>query len=141
MTFWLVKSEPDDWSFDDQKSVASEPWDGVRNAQAQKNMRSMEEGDLVFFYHSGKAREIVGLTKVVREPYPDPDGAKPSDVLVDLAYVSDAGAPLSLAAIKADGGYDHLALVRQARLSVMPIDNKSAMRLMKAADIPIPDKG
>ena len=122
---WLVKSEPGDWSFDDQKAVKSEPWDGVRNAQAQGHMRTMKEGDTVLFYHSGKTKEIVGLCAVVRGPYPDPEDENGKAVLVDLAVTHEAITPVSLSDIKADGRFDQLALVRQSRLSVMPIDDDS----------------
>lgn len=123
MAKWLVKSEPGDWSWDDQLSVASEPWDGVRNFQAQKNMRAMQEGDLVLFYHSGKAREIVGLCTVAHGPYPDPDDESSRFCLVDLAAKESAKTPVDLTAIKAQADLQHIALVRQSRLSVMPIDD------------------
>lgn len=122
MAYWLVKSEPRDWSWQDQLGTDSEPWDGVRNFQAQKNMRAMEEGDQVFFYHSGKSREIVGVCKVVRGPYPDPDDDSGRFCLVDLQAVASAGMPITLASIKADDRLADIALVRQSRLSVMPID-------------------
>lgn len=118
---WLVKSEPDDWSMEDQVRVGVEPWDGVRNAQAQKNMRSMIVGDPVLFYHSGKAREIVGLCRVHRAEYPDPDDTTGRYCLVDLHAVQTAPTPVSLAEVKADPRFAEIALVRQPRLSVMPI--------------------
>ncbi|UTW55297.1 EVE domain-containing protein [Kordiimonas sp. SCSIO 12610] len=121
MRYWLVKSEPDDWSWDDQLSVDFEPWDGVRNFQAQKNMRSMQNGDQVLFYHSGKAREIVGVCEVVREAYPDPDDQTGKFCLIDLKAVKPVQ-PIALKAIKANDRLHHLALVKQPRLSVMPID-------------------
>jgi len=123
MAYWLVKSEPGDWSWQDQLSTDTEPWDGVRNFQAQKNMRAMQMGDRVFFYHSGKAREIVGLCTVARGPYPDPaDDASGRVCLIDLKAEKSAGTPVTLAAVKADPRLNHIALVRQARLSVMPLD-------------------
>lgn len=123
MAYWLVKSEPGDWSWEDQLSVPQEPWDGVRNFQAQKNMKAMEEGDLVFFYHSGKSREIVGLCSVARAPYPDPDDEKGRFCLVDLKAEKSAKTPLNLAEIKSRESLSHIALVRQSRLSVMEIDD------------------
>jgi len=123
MAHWLIKSEPGDWSWQDQLAVDSEPWDGVRNFQAQKNMRTMAEGDQVFFYHSGKSREIVGICSVVRGPYPDPDDQSGSFCLVDVKAEKSAATPVSLATIKADKRLAHIALVRQSRLSVMPIDD------------------
>lgn len=130
MAYWLVKSEPEDWSFDQQCRVPFEPWTGVRNAQAQKNMAAMQEGDIVFFYHSGKSREIVGLCTVARSAYADPSDAKGKAVLVDLKALERAKTPLSLTDIKAQPAFAHLALVRQARLSVMPIDDNSASSLL-----------
>jgi len=125
MAYWLVKSEPGDWSWEDQLSVDSEPWDGVRNFQAQKNMRAMEVGDLVFFYHSGKAREIVGLCSVARAEYPDPDDETGRFCLVDLKAEKSARSPVSLAQIKAEDRLSHIALVRQSRLSVLPLDEEA----------------
>lgn len=135
MPGWLVKSEPEDWSFDDQMGVDTEPWTGVRNAQAQKNMRSMALGDPVLFYHSGGAREIVGLCSVSRTTYPDPSDESGKYILVDLKGIAHSKTPLSLKAVKADGRFDHLALVRQPRLSVMPIDDDSFKSLLALAGI------
>jgi len=134
MAHWLVKSEAGDWSWDDQLGVESEPWTGVRNFQAQKNMRSMEEGDDVLFYHSGNERRIVGLCTVARGPYPDPDDETGRFCLVDLKAVATAGTPVSLKDIKARDDLAHLALVRQARLSVMPIDDAAYQALAALAD-------
>lgn len=130
MAHWLVKSEPDDWSWSDQLAVESEPWDGVRNFQAQKNMRAMKKGDQVFFYHSGKSREIVGICEVVREAYPDPDDNTGKFCLIDLKALRPT-APISLATIKADSRLAHLALVKQPRLSVMPIDDDAWVHLLE----------
>ena len=125
MAHWLVKSEPGDWSWQDQLAVPTEPWDGVRNFQAQKNMRAMAEGDLVFFYHSGKAREIVGICSVARGPYADPDDDSGRFCLVDMKAEESAAKPVMLAEIKSRDSLAHIALVRQSRLSVMPIDDKA----------------
>ncbi len=125
MAYWLVKSEPEDWSWQDQLGVDKEPWTGVRNHQAQKNMRAMKKGDEVFFYHSGKAREIVGLCIVAVGPYDDPSDEKGRFCLVDLKAVKPMPTPVSLADIKADERLHHLALVRQSRLSVSGIDTES----------------
>lgn len=124
MAYWLVKSEPGDWSWDNQLAVESEPWDGVRNFQAQKNMRAMKNGDKVFFYHSGKAKEIVGICEVVREEYPDPEDETNRFCLVDLKAIQSL-TPVSLASIKSEAKLCDLALVRQPRLSVMPIDEEA----------------
>lgn len=135
MANWLVKSEPEDWSWQDQLGVPSEPWDGVRNRQAQNNMRAMAEGDQVLFYHSGKAREIVGLCRVSRAAYPDPTDESGVFCLVDLAAVCSAAAAVSLKAIKDVPSLAHLALVRQPRLSVMPIDDDAFSTLCSMAGI------
>lgn len=135
MAFWLVKSEPEDWSWEDQCSVKSEPWTGVRNYQAQKNMRLMAVGDEVFFYHSGKARAIVGLCRVAKGPYPDPDDEKGKFCLVDLEAVRPVTTPVTLAQIKSIPELETLALVRQARLSVMPIDEASWHIIAKLAGL------
>ncbi len=124
MAYWLVKSEPGDWSWDNQLAVEYEPWDGVRNFQAQKNMRAMKNGDKVFFYHSGKAKEIVGICEVVREGYPDPDDETNRFCLVDLKAIQSV-TPISLASIKSEAQLQDIALVRQPRLSVMPIDEEA----------------
>ncbi len=134
MAYWLVKSEPGDWSWDDQLAVPQEPWDGVRNFQAQKNMKSMEEGDLVFFYHSGKSREIVGLCSVARGPYPDPDDEKGRFCLIDLKAEKTAKTPINLTEIKARDSLQHIALVKQSRLSVMSLDETSWNELYSACN-------
>lgn len=123
MANWLVKSEPGDWSWQDQLSVDKEPWDGVRNFQAQKNMKAMQVGDNVLFYHSGKERAVVGLCSVAVGPYPDPDDESGRFCLVDLKAERSATNPVTLADIKAEPSLADIALVRQSRLSVMPLDD------------------
>ena len=123
MANWLVKSEPGDWSWQDQMSVDKEPWDGVRNFQAQKNMKAMQLGDKVLFYHSGKERAVVGLCSVAVGPYPDPDDETGRFCLVDLKAERSATSPVTLADIKAEPSLADIALVRQSRLSVMPLDD------------------
>ncbi len=125
MAYWLVKSEPEDWSWDDQCGTGQEAWTGVRNYQAQANMRAMKEGDEVFFYHSGKSREIVGICTVATAPYDDPKDEKGKFCLVDLKAKEALPKPVTLADIKADERLQELKLVRQSRLSVMPIDAAS----------------
>ena len=132
MAYWLVKSEPADWSWEDQLSVESEPWDGVRNFQAQKNMRAMNVDDKVFFYHSGKAKQIVGICEVVKAAYPDPDDQSGKFCLIDLKAL-EAVKPVSLASIKNEELLAHLPLVRQPRLSVMSIDELAWNQLLKMA--------
>lgn len=121
MAHWLVKSEPDAFSWDQQVENAVEPWTGVRNALAAKNLRAMQKGDLAFFYHSNIGKEIVGVVEVVREAYPDPSDETGRWVCVDMKAVSPMPQPVTLAAIKATPELADLALVRQSRLSVMPI--------------------
>ena len=123
MAHWLVKSEPHTWSWDDQMRDGTTFWDGVRNHQASNNMKAMALGDTAFFYHSGKDREIVGIVEVVREYYPDHTDATGRFGMVDVKTVRPLARPVSLAAIKAEPGLDQIALVRQSRLSVMPIDD------------------
>ena len=125
MSNWLVKSEPHSWSWQDQLSIEKEPWDGVRNFQAQKNMRSMAIDDNVLFYHSGKEKAVVGLCRVATAPYPDPDDDTGRFCLVDLSAVKSAATPATLADIKATKALENIALVRQPRLSVMPLDDEA----------------
>jgi predicted RNA-binding protein with PUA-like domain len=119
MAYWLVKSEPEAWSWDDQTKAKRTHWNGVRNAQALINMRAMKMGEEVFFYHSNVGKEIVGICTVVREFYPDPADDKSG--LVDLAASRPLPRPVTLAALKSDGRFDDLGLIRQSRLSVMPV--------------------
>jgi len=118
---FLVKSEPDVFSWDDQVRNGVEPWTGVRNAQAAKFLRSMAEGDLVFFYHSNIGKEIVGVVEVVRTAYPDPSDETGRWVCVDVKAGYPVKTPVTLAAIKAEPRLEGIALIRQSRLSVMPI--------------------
>ena len=122
MSYWLMKSEPDVFGWDDlvRKKVAA--WDDVRNYQARNNMMAMKKGDECFFYHSNIGREVVGVMKIVREHYPDP--AYPRFVLVDVAPVKKFARPVTLAEIKAHAGLKDIGLIRQVRLSVMPISDK-----------------
>ncbi len=122
MAYWLVKSEPGSWSWDDQVKKGVEHWDGVRNYQAANNMKAMKTGDLAFFYHSVNEKQIVGIVEVVKEYYPDPSDAKGRFGMVDFKTVKPFRTPVTLAEIKADERLQHLALVRQSRLSVTPID-------------------
>ncbi len=135
MAYWLVKSEPGDWSWQDQLSVEKEPWDGVRNFLAQKNMRAMEVGDSVLFYHSGKERAVVGLCSVAVGPYPDPDDESGRFCLVDLKAEKTAKTPITLADIKADPSLSEIALVRQSRLSVMPLDGAAFKKICEMAGL------
>lgn len=123
MAHWLIKSEPGSWSWDDQVRVGVEPWNGVRNHQAAANMKAMRLGDQVFFYHSVHEKRIVGIVEVVREYYPDPTDPAGRFGMVDVKALRPLPRPVTLADIKVDPRLQHLALIRQSRLSVMPIDD------------------
>ncbi len=123
MAYWLLKSEPSTWSWDDQKKVKSEPWDGVRNYQAQNNLKAMKVGDLCFFYHSVKEKRIVGIVQVVKEFYLEPTSDRFGQV--DVAYKADMTVPVSLETIKQTPALQEIPLVKQSRLSVMPLDKAS----------------
>jgi len=123
MAHWLVKSEPGAWSWDDHARKGVEPWNGVRNHQAANNMKAMKVGDTAFFYHSVNERRIVGILEVARPYYPDPTDPSGRFGMVDFRALRPLPRPVTLDAIKADGRLGHLALVRQSRLSVMPIDD------------------
>lgn len=122
MRRWLIKSEPGAWSWDDQVRVSVEPWTGVRNYQASNNLKAMRVGDTAFFYHSVDQKLIVGVVEVVREAFPDPTDPESRWVAVDVKAVQPVPKPVSLAQIKADPRLSEIALVRQSRLSVAPLD-------------------
>ena len=123
MAHWLVKSEPDSWSWDEQVKAGAKgtPWTGVRNHTAKLNMMKMKKGERAFFYHSNIGKEIVGIVEIIREAYPDPtdDGGK--FVCVDVKAVAPLKAPVSLAQIKDETKLSQIALVKQSRLSVQPV--------------------
>ena len=131
MAYWLVKSEPGAWSWEQHVGKGVEPWDGVRNHQAAGNMKAMKPGELAFFYHSGEERRIMGTLEVVGAWRPDPTDDSGHFGLVDFKAVRALKRPVTLAEIKADPRLQHLALVRQSRLSVMPVD-AAAWRLICA---------
>ncbi|WP_460231284.1 EVE domain-containing protein [Aurantivibrio plasticivorans] len=122
--YWLVKSEPEEWSWQDQldRGDVGEVWSGVRNHQAANNLKAMKCGDRVLFYHSGKRREIVGITEVIAEAYPDPTDESGKFVAVTLKAIKSLAEPLTLADIKSDARLSEMPLIRQPRLSVMPIE-------------------
>lgn len=119
---WLVKSEPGAWSWDDQVRDQVTAWTGVRNYQASNFLKAMTLGDTAFFYHSVNEKRIVGVVEVVREAYPDPTAGDPRWVCVDVKAVAPVPHPVTLAEIKAEPNLAGIALIRQSRLSVMPID-------------------
>ena len=127
MEYWLMKSEPSTWSWEQQVKVGSkgEGWDGVRNYQASNNMKKMKKGDLCFFYHSVKERDIIGIVKVKNEYHPDPTDKSERFGMVTVVAVKPLKNTVNLDQIKNDKRLIHLALVKQSRLSVMPIDAKS----------------
>ena len=127
MQYWLMKSEPDVWSIEQQKKagVKGEAWDGVRNYQAAKNLKNMKKGDLCFFYHSNIGKEIVGIVEVIKEFYIDKTDKSGRFVAVTIQFKKKLTRPITLAAIKNIKELNHLALIKQSRLSVMPIDSKS----------------
>ena len=125
MKYWLLKSEPSTWSWSDQRKVKKEMWDGVRNYQARNNLMKMKKGDLCFFYHSVKEKRIVGIVEVVKEHYPDPTDKTERFVAINVSARKNFDNPVSLNQIKLNNNLNHLALIKQSRLSVMPIDLKS----------------
>ena len=127
MNYWLVKSEPDVWSIDQQKKVGAKgaPWDGVRNYQAAKNLKSMKKGNQCFFYHSNIGKEIVGIVEVIKEAYPDKTDQSGRFVAVTVKFIKKLDKPITLENIKKIKELSHLSLIKQSRLSVMPIDSKS----------------
>ena len=137
MQYWLMKSEPDVWSIDQQiKSGAKgAPWDGVRNYQAAKNLETMKKGDLCFFYHSNIGKEIVGIVKVIKEAFIDPTDEKKKFVAVQVKYEKKLEIPVTLENIKKNRALKDLPLIKQSRLSVMPIDTKSWKIILKMGKI------
>ena len=131
MNYWLVKSEPSEYSYDDLVRDKSTYWDGVRNYAARNNLRSMQLNDLVLYYHSVNEKCVVGISKVVKEHYQDPTTDDDRWSVVDLAPVKKLKNPVTLADIKAEPSLDHIALVRQSRLSVMPLDKPSYDLIVK----------
>jgi predicted RNA-binding protein with PUA-like domain len=118
MNYWLIKSEPFKYSWEQFVKDKKTFWDGVRNYQARNNLKAMQKGDLAFFYHSNEGLEIVGICKVVKEYYQDPTTEDPNWVVVEFAPVKALKNPVSLAAIKANSALQHMGLIRQGRLSV-----------------------
>ena len=127
MQYWLMKSEPDVWSIEQQKKagIKGTPWDGVRNYQAAKNLKAMRNGDRCFFYHSNIGKEIVGIVEVVKEHYLDKTDPSGRFVAVTVKFLEKLGKPITLEEIKKNKQLSHLSLIKQSRLSVMPIDSKS----------------
>ena len=127
MRYWLMKSEPDVWSIEQQikKGDKGAPWDGVRNYQAAKNLKAMKKGDQCFFYHSNIGKEIVGVVEVIKEAYIDKTDQSGRFVAVTVKFIRKLNRPITLEIIKKTKELCHLSLIKQSRLSVMPIDSKS----------------
>ena len=121
MAYWLMKSNPKYFGIADLQRLETECWDGVRNYQARNNLREMKEGDLVLFYHSNEGKNVVGVAKVVKEAYQDPTTDDKNWVVVDLVPVQSLDKPVTLEQIKAEESLKDISLVRQGRLSVMPL--------------------
>ena len=132
--YWLVKQEPEAYSWETFLKDKRTAWTGVRNFQARNNLRSMAKGDVVLFYHSVTGKEIVGLARVVKEAYPDPTAEEGDWAVVDLAPLKSLKKPVSLEQIKADKLLKQMLLVRQSRLSVTPVSEAEFERIMELAD-------
>ena len=135
MQYWLFKSEPGAWSWDDQVMEGTAEWDGIRNYQADNNMKEMKKGDRAFFYHSVNEKQIVGVVEVVREHYPDPTDPKGRFGMVDVKALYPVKHPVTLAVIKQEPTLQNLALVRQSRLSVLPVTKSEWKILCKMSGV------
>jgi len=131
MNHWLMKSEPDTYGWKTLVADKRTNWDGVRNPQATNNLKAMKKGDRAFFYHSGEERAVVGVCEIVKEYYPDPRDKSGRFGMVDVAPVEPVKTPVTLAAVKADPRFADFLLVRQSRLSVMPV-NEAQWKLICA---------
>ena len=136
MAYWLFKSEPGTWSWDDQvrKGDQGEGWDGVRNYQAANNMKAMKVGDRGFFYHSVNEKQIVGIVEVIEEYHPDPTDKSERFGMVTIKAIQPVEKPVTLADIKAEPELEDFALVRQSRLSVVPVTNAQWRLILKMAE-------
>ena len=136
-SYWLLKSEPDVWSINQQikAGIKGAPWDGVRNYQAAKNLKSMKKGDQCFFYHSNIGKEIVGVVEVIKEHYLDKTDKSGKFVAVTVRFRKKLNNPITLINIKKNKELCHLSLIKQSRLSVMPIDSKSWKILINMSKI------
>ena len=121
MAQWLVKEEPENYSYDQLEHDGKTVWAGVRNPLAQKNLRSIRKGDRIFYYHTGKEKAVVGIAKATSDAYPDPANSSGKFYVVDVAPEKKLPRPVTLASIKADGSFATFPLVRMSRLSVMPV--------------------
>jgi predicted RNA-binding protein with PUA-like domain len=131
---WLVKEEPTHYSFDDLVRDGRTVWSGVRNPLAQKHLRSMHQGDRIFFYHTGDVKAIVGIAKAASAPYPDPGDSAEKLHAIDVVPVRKLKAPVTLAAVKADKSFSSFPLVRMSRLSVMPVTDLEWNRIEQMSE-------
>ena len=137
MKYWLLKSEPNVWSIEKQKKAGKKgvPWDGVRNYQAANNLKKMKKGDLCFFYHSNIGKEVVGIVEVIKIAFLDPTDKEKRFVAVRVKFKKKLKKTISLETIKKEKALNHLPLIKQSRLSVMPIDYKSWKKIYKMGNI------
>ena len=137
MKYWLLKSEPNSWSIEQQKKIGTKGvvWDGVRNYQAANNLKKMKKGDLCFFYHSNIGKEIVGIVEIIKTAFIDPTDKQKKFVAVQVKYKKMLEKPVSLENIKKNKDLEQLPLIKQSRLSVMPIDSKCWKILNKMGNI------
>jgi predicted RNA-binding protein with PUA-like domain len=138
-SYWIVKQEPQDYSWADFVLEGGTAWTGVRNFQARNNLRAMRKGDLVLFYHSGTEKQLVGLARIAREAYPDPTASEGDWSCVDLVPIHPLPTPVALTTIKTDKKLGQLALVRQSRLSVLPVKLAMFRRLLQLAGSNLPE--
>src|SRR5947207_2924005 len=131
---WLVKQEPEDYSWDDLVRDGSTQWTGVRNFQARNNLRQMNTGDEVFFYHSGKEKSVVGVAKVSRAAFPDPTAGEPGWIAIEIKPGKRLARPVALADVRANPRLQNLLLVRQSRLSVMPLTKEEFAEILRMGE-------
>ena len=137
MNYWIIKSEPGNWSWHDQQKSKTTMWEGVRNYQARNNLMLMKKNDFCFFYHSVNEKQIVGTVSVIKEHYPDPTDKTGKFVVVDVKAEKSLPRPVSLKKIKEENKLSHIALIKQSRLSVMPIDFQSWKLICKMGRLKI----
>ena len=140
LSYWLVKSEPFKYSWDEFVQDGSTYWDGVRNYEARNNLAAMKRGDLALYYHSNEGKEVVGVARVVKESYPDPTTDDDRWVVVDFAPVVELEESVSLGTIKADPKLQEMQLLRRSRLSVVPVERPEFTRILSLGKTKLPKK-
>jgi predicted RNA-binding protein with PUA-like domain len=133
MNYWLVKQEPEAYSFDDLVKDGTTDWSGVRNFQARNNLKAMKKGDKVLFYHSVSEKSVVGISEVSKESYPDPTDKENKWIAVEIKAVKKLKNPVTLEQVKANGALNNIALVRQSRLSVLPLTKDEYEEILSMA--------